>query len=567
MEATELVSSVLEQTLPQKVKDPGSFNINILLGDNISVNAMLDLGASINLMPLSIYRKLGLNTPLKASRMSIQLADGTVKYPKGILEDLLVQVDKVIVPCDFVIMEMNAELSKTCESTILLGRPFMATTRTIIDVSSGKLSMTVLGEKIQFEVFHESNVHKDKIDECLLIDEFYGCMEECLLEMLAKTETDIHAFDDDDSDNVSESWFDSLLDDNHDDLNYATDISNENVFEIELTGSDMHKDATAEAQGGEAELSAENGSKDIAAGEYREDQQDIELKDLPKHLKYAFLGEKVREKPVVIASDLLPEQEDQLVKLLQKHQKAIGWSLHDIVGISPAMCMHRIDLEEGAKPVREAQRRLNPSMQAVVKEEVLKLLKEGIIYPVPTSQWVSPVHVVPKKGGITVEINAKGEKVAVRKTTGWRMCIDFRKLNQATKKDHFPLPFIDQMLERLAGHQYYCFLDGLGGYYQIPIAPEDQSKTTFTFSSGTFAFRKMPFGLCNAPATFQRCVLSVFSDMVGEEIEVFMDDFSISGSNFEECLARLERVLLRCIDCNLTLSWEKVIIWCKMELY
>lgn len=125
---------------------------------------MLDLGASINLMPLSVYRQLGLNMPLKSSYMSLQLADGTVKSPSGILEDLLVKVDKVVVPCDFIVMEMTNDINNFAESGILLGRPFMATTRTVIDVSSGKLSMTVLGEKINFEVFKESFFHKDKID-------------------------------------------------------------------------------------------------------------------------------------------------------------------------------------------------------------------------------------------------------------------------------------------------------------------------------------------------------------------------------------------------------------------
>ena len=137
------------------------------------------------------------------------------------------------------------------------------------------------------------------------------------------------------------------------------------------------------------------------------------------------------------------------------------------------------------------------------------------------------------------------------------MCIDYRRLNAATKKDHLPLPFIDDMLNRLAGRKFYCFLDGLSGFYQIPIAPEDQAKTTSTCPFGTFAYRRMPFGLCNAPATFQRCMLSVFSDMVTKFVEVFMDDFSLFGDSFDECLHRLDLGLKRCIECNLTLSWEK----------
>ena len=135
--------------------------------------------------------------------------------------------------------------------------------------------------------------------------------------------------------------------------------------------------------------------------------------------------------------------------------------------------------------------------------------------------------------------------------------MDYRKLNKATKKDHFPLPFLDQILDRIAGYMFYCFLDGYSGYNQISIAPEDQAKTTFTCPFGTFAFRRMPFGLCNAPTTFQRCMLSIFSDMVEEIMEIFMDDFSMFGRSFDSCLENLKRVLERCIEIDLVLNWEK----------
>ena len=164
---------------------------------------------------------------------------------------------------------------------------------------------------------------------------------------------------------------------------------------------------------------------------------------------------------------------------------------------------------------------------------------------------------VPKKGGFTVIRNERNELTPTRTVTGWRVCIDYRKLNIATKKDHFPLPFIDQMLDRLARHPHFCFLDGYSGYNQIAIAPEDQEKTTFTCPYGTFAFRRMPFRLCNAPATFQRCMMSMFSDLAEEVMEVFMDDFTVYGSNFEHCLQNLGTVLHKCQDKNLALNWEK----------
>ena len=154
-------------------------------------------------------------------------------------------------------------------------------------------------------------------------------------------------------------------------------------------------------------------------------------------------------------------------------------------------------------------------------------------------------------------MNSKNELIPTRTVTGWRICMDYRKLNAATKKDHFPLPFIDQMLDRLAGNEFFCFLDGYSGYNQIMIAPEDQEKTTFTCPYGTFAFRRMPFGLCNAPGTFQRCMMAIFSDYLEQSVEVFMDDFSVFGKSYDECLwTNLERVLKRCEDKNLVLKFS-----------
>lgn len=282
----------------------------------------------------------------------------------------------------------------------------------------------------------------------------------------------------------------------------------------------------------------------------------LELKPLLEHLKYVYLGEN-KTLPVIITSSLNQVQEERLIRVLRLYKNDIGWTIADIKRISPTMCMHRILLQEGSKPTREAQRRLNPPMMEVVKKEILKLLDVGVIYSISDSKWMSPVQVVPKKLGIRVVRNEENELVPTRVQTGWRVCIDYRKLNSATRKDHFPLPFIDQMLERLAGYFYYCFLDGYLGYNQIVIDPEDQDKTTFTCPFGTFAFRKMPFGLCNAPATFQRCMMSIFSDYIENIIEVFMDDFSVYGNSFDNCLENLTLVLKRCIETNQVLNWEK----------
>ncbi|GKE18788.1 reverse transcriptase domain-containing protein [Tanacetum coccineum] len=238
-----------------------------------------------------------------------------------------------------------------------------------------------------------------------------------------------------------------------------------------------------------------------------EDPPDLELKDLPSHLEYAFL-EGDDKLPVIIAKNLKDEDKTALIKVLKSHKHAIAWKISDIKGIDP--------------------------------------------HP-----WVIPVHCVPKKGGITMVKNEENELIPTRLVTGWQVCIDYRKLNDATRKDHFPLPFMDQMLERLAENEYYCVLDGFSGYFQISIDPLDQEKTTFTCPYETFAYRRIPFVLCNAPGTFQRCIVAIFHDMIEKTMEVLMVNFLVFGDSFSSCLSHLDKMLQRCEDTNLVINWEK----------
>ncbi|CAL9018971.1 unnamed protein product, partial [Prunus brigantina] len=526
---SENVSVVLQRKLPPKLKDPGSFSINMTIGDKLVEKAMLDLGASINLMPYSVYLQLGLGG-LKATTISLQLADRSVKYPRGIVEDILIQVDKLILPADFVVLDMEEAPIHDRELPILLGRPFMATAKTIIDVQNGLLTMTVVvflpRETVQFKVF-ESLSHPSSSIDC------------CSIDVL---------------DSLVFSKF--LLAQSNDPLQYVLSQSQNDFDEEVLMEMVAALEALKPYPSTFSPLIEPLGPSATHLIPSVVKPPKLELKPLPSHLKYAYLAE-FETLPVIIASDLTPLEEDKLIRVLKEFKSAIGWSIADIKGISPTMCMHRILLEDGAKPTREPQRRLNPHMKEVVRAEVLKLLDVGIIYPISDSKWVSAVHVVPKRIGITVVKNEHKELVQTRPAASWRVCTDYRKLNSDTRKYYFPMPFIDQMLERLAGHAYYCFLDGYSGYNQIAIAPEDQEKTTFTCPFGTFAYRRMPFGLCNAPATFQRCMLAIFSDMIERFIEVFMDDFSVFGSSFDNCLNHLSLVLQRCQETNLILNWEK----------
>ncbi|RDX92423.1 Retrovirus-related Pol polyprotein, partial [Mucuna pruriens] len=256
---------------------------------------------------------------------------------------------------------------------------------------------------------------------------------------------------------------------------------------------------------------------------------------------YAYLSND-QQFPVIIANNLHRKQEEKLLHVLRQHKKAIRWKLSNLPIINSSICMHRILMYEEARLIRQQQRRLNSTILDVVKREVMKLLATRIIYPISDSQWVSAVQVVPKKFGMT---------------NNYRVCINYKKFNQAICKDYIPLSFIDQVLEKLVGKSHYCFLDGFSGYMQIHIALEDQHKTTFTYPFGTFAYTRMPFGLCNALSTFQRCMTNIFLDLLQDCMEVFMDDFTMYADSFDACLENLSKVLTRCIDINLVLNFEK----------
>nr|GEX24585.1 retrovirus-related Pol polyprotein from transposon 17.6 [Tanacetum cinerariifolium] len=211
----------------------------------------------------------------------------------------------------------------------------------------------------------------------------------------------------------------------------------------------------------------------------------VELKTLPPYLEYAFL-EGDDKLPIIIAKDLSVEEKTALITVLKSHKRAIAWKLSDIKGINPEFCTHKILMEEDFTPAVQHQKRVNPKIHDVIKQEVIKLLNAGLIYPISDSPWVSLVHCLPKKGGFTFVENEDNKLIPTRLVTG---------------------------------NQYYCFLDGFSGSFQIPIDPKDQEKTTFTRLYGTFAYRRMPFGLCNAPGTFQRCMMAFFHDMIEKTME------------------------------------------------
>ncbi|KAA3464785.1 RNA-directed DNA polymerase (Reverse transcriptase), Ribonuclease H-like protein [Gossypium australe] len=399
VELNEECSAILQNKLPRKLKDPGSFTIPCLIGSLNIKKALADLGASINLMPYKMFKRL---------------ADRSIKYPKGVIEDVLVKIDKFIFPIDFVVLDMDEDI----EVPLILGRPFLTTARAVVNIGDGKLTLRIGDEEIIFQICDAMRYSKEQDDSHYFVET---------------------------TDHIIQNSLQEIMHDDTMELCPTQEADEEDEIDELQTLSSRHMERES------IEISNDSKQKPSV-----EEPPKLELKQLPKHLEYAFLGEN-STLPVIISSELEPKE----------------------------------------------------------KEELLQ--------------------VVPKKGGMIVIANEKNELIPTRIVTSWRVCIDYRKLNDTTRKDHFPLPFIDQMLERLSGHMYYCFLDGLSGYFQIPIAPEDQKKTMFTCPYGTFAYCRMPFGLCNAPVTFQRCMLAIFDELVEDIMEEF--DLEIQDKKGAENLA------------------------------
>ncbi|GJQ96750.1 reverse transcriptase domain-containing protein [Tanacetum coccineum] len=454
----------------------------------------------------------------------ISLADALILMPKFVstLKALIGNNEKLIVDFD-----------ADPRVPLILGRSFLKTERALIDVYEGELTLRVGKEAVTFNLDQTSRYSSNYDDMTAnRIDVIEMDCEEYSQEVLGFSD-EVDAFlaleDDPTSPEVDDSYYDP-----EGDILLLESFLNDDPSLPPPTQGNYLPEIQKELKVCEAKTDKSS----------IDEPPEVELKDLPPHLEYAFL-EGNNKFPVIIAKDLSVEEKAALIKVLKSHKRAIAWKLSDIKGINPEFCTHKILMEEDYKPAVQHQRRVNPKIYDVIKKEVEKLLDARLIYPISDSPWVSPVHCVPKKGGFTVVENDKNELIPTRLVTGWRVCIDYRKLNEATRKDHFPLPFMDQMLERLAGNEYYCFLDGFSGYFQIPIDPHDQEKTTFTYPYGMFAYRRMPFGLCNAPGTFQRCMMAIFHDMIEKMMEVFMDDFSVFGNSFRNCLSHVDKMLQR----------------------
>ncbi|GJU87146.1 reverse transcriptase domain-containing protein [Tanacetum coccineum] len=478
-------STVVLKKLPEKLGDPGRFLIPCDFSEFDNYLALANLGASINLMPLSIWKKLGF-LGLTKTKMVLELADRTIFKPTGVTKNVFVKVGKFYFPADFVVLDFIADP----RVPLILERPFLRTAHALIDVYEGEITLRNDDQSLTLKCGDAPSISYNNLESLKKVDLIDVACEIYSQEVLGFSDSvaynnpspyydpivstsspTLTPFDESDFLLFEEADAFIAIDDEPVSLVFNAryyDPEGDILILDALLNSDPlpppnQRNYSPGIQKDLKVVEPKKSSLEYATSyEPKDELPEVKLKELPPHLEYAFLEEN-NKLPVIISKDLSQDEKTSLINIL---------------------------LEDDYEPSVQHQRRVNPKIHDVIKKEVEKLLDAGLIYPISDSPWVSPVHCVPKKGGMTVVKNEENELVPTRLVTGWRVCIDYQKLNEATCKDHFPLPFMDQMLERLAGNEFYCFLDGFSGYFQILIDPKDQEKTTFTCPYGTFAYRR-----------------------------------------------------------------------------
>ena len=394
----------------QKYVDPGSPIVKTHSNGVEITNTLIDLGVAINIMSRNTMEQLKIPNLLFTPTLH-QLANRSIIKPDGVLEDISVSLDSWEYAIDFMILTPKSNLGG---HPLILGRPWLATIDAFISCRSGDMYISDGNSTKKFNLYPPTKAIT-KIGDNEWVD---------------------------DEDTIQP------------------------VFTIPEISEDSQIMNTLE----NFETSSEY--------DHTQFQLDSDIEYLSSRQMSLFSMEKFGSstieifpvKTLNINKNLETSQQGELTKILQKHSTAFAWEYTNMKGIDPKTCIHHIYIEENNRPIRQPQRRMNPNLREILKEELQKLLNVNFIYPISDSRWVSPLVIVPKNNG------------------KWRVCIHYRELNKATLKAHFPLPFIDQVLDTLPGKKYFSLLDGFSGYNQIQVALEDQDKTTFTFPWGTFAY-------------------------------------------------------------------------------
>nr|GEU28845.1 reverse transcriptase domain-containing protein [Tanacetum cinerariifolium] len=359
--------------------------------------------------------------------------DRSITRPKGVAEDVFVKVGKFHFLTDFVVVDFEADP----RVPLILGRSFLRTGRALIDVYGEEITLRYNPKSSSPTLVFDASVSEiDSSKEPIVKS------SSPTLTLFGESDFFLEEIKDFLNDDSIPTGIKNSVYDPEGDILFLKKLLNQDPFQLPLMDLKLAKESKAKSS--------------------IEEPPELELKELPSHREYAFL-EDSNKLSVIIAKNLKDVEREALINVLKSHKRAIAWKIFNIKGIEPRFYTHKILMEDDYKPTVQSQRRVNPKIHDVIKKEVIKLLDAGMIYPISDSPWVSLIHCVPKKGGTTVVANENNELIPTRLVTGWRVCIDYRKLNVATRKYHFPLPFMDQMLERLAGNEFYCILDGFSG--------------------------------------------------------------------------------------------------------
>ncbi|GJW55203.1 reverse transcriptase domain-containing protein [Tanacetum coccineum] len=412
----ENCSAVILKKLPEKLGDPGKFLIPC------ECLALADLGASINLMPLSIWKNLSL-PELTPTQMILELANRSTTSPSGFAEDVFVKVGKFHFPADFVVVDYVVDPWVP----LILGRPFLRTARALIDVYGEELTLRVDDEAITFKVGQTSRYSYNDAVSINRIDVIDVACEEYAQEVLGFSDSSTSGNPTPSLDPILSTSSPSLTPFEEGDFileEIEACLTNDSIPPgIDDDNFDPEGDLLLLEKLLNDDPSSPLPPKELHVEELKivksfiDDPPELELKDLPSHLEYAFL-EGTDKLPVIIAKDLKEDEKVRLLKVLKSHKRVIAWKISDIMGINPQFCTHKILMEDDSKLTIQHQRRVNPKIHEVIKKEVIKILDVGLIYPISDSPWVSPVHYVPKKGGITVIENDDDELIPTRLVTG-----------------------------------------------------------------------------------------------------------------------------------------------------
>ncbi|GJX24787.1 reverse transcriptase domain-containing protein [Tanacetum coccineum] len=449
----ENCSAVVLKKLPEKLGDPGRFLIPCDFSEFDSYLALADLGASINLMPLSIWKKLQL-PGLTETKMVLELADRTISKPTGVAENVFVKVGKFYFPADFVVLDFIADP----RVPLILGRPFLRTAHALIDVYEGEITLRNDDQSLTLKCGDAPSISYNNLESLKKVDLIDAACEIYSQEVLGFSDSvaynnpspyydpivstsspTLTPFDESDFLLFEEAdAFIAIDDEPVSPVFNATYYDPEGdilILEALLNNDPLpHPNQGDYSPGIQKDLKVvepQKSSLEYATSyEPKVELPEVELKELPPHLEYAFLEEN-NKLPVIISKDLSQDEKTSLINVLKNQKQAIAWKLSDIRGIDPEFCSHKILLEDDYEPSVQHQRRVNPKIHDVIKKEVEKLLDAGLIYPISDSPWVSPVHCVPKKGGMTVVTNEENELVPTRLVTGWRVCTD---ISEVTRK-------------------------------------------------------------------------------------------------------------------------------------